>query len=58
MMAMEYRNKVRSLVCPVCGMKRPYDWFRCGSVRCWLCREVASAKKRGESPAKPEPRMR
>ncbi len=55
---MEYRNKVRSLVCPVCGMKRPYDWFRCGSVRCWLCREVASAKKRGESPAKPEPRMR
>lgn len=55
---MEYRNKVRSLVCPVCGAKRPYDWFRCGSVRCWLCRETAGPRRRVDIPVQPEPRTR
>lgn len=58
MTAMEYRNKVRSLVCPVCGAKRPYDWFRCGSVRCWLCRETAGPRRRVDIPVQPEPRTR
>ena len=54
----EYANKVRFITCPACGRKRPYDWFRRGSVRCWRCRETSAPKRRGGAARLAERRAR